>query len=520
MSAIFLPRRWRNQPQGPVELAEPYRDALIAWTPQYEYGRFGRAVLTGTTNTIENGVGAHGRNRRFGTYSGNATTGLRLRYPDANPLTLLGNRGVTCIAVAHKHSGSNVYPGLTKLGTSGSVDGGWALLTIGHASGPSFSHWGFQAGNAGTSTIQEDGVTGQTNNGAVSPFAESEACVVIGTWNRVTNKQTLWIRSLATGNTVRAEMTATSTTYKNASCPHELLGYYRSTTSQIRSWTEPAYLVSALPRHVSDAEAQGLLDNPWQIFRAPSHRLYFSVGAGAPSASTGTLDASEAGADAAAITGAVLVDGSLAATESGADVAALAGTVLIDGALAATESGSDVAALAGDVLISGAMAAQESGADVLAASGGAVSTGALAAQEAGSDTAAATGSVLVAGALDATEAGADTVAATGAVRVIGAMAAAESGADTLSIIGEGVAASATGSLAAQESGADSFAGTGTVRVAGALAVVESGADTLAATGALLVAGTLAASETGSDTAAATGRVLISGALAAVESGAD
>ena len=221
-------------------------------------------------------------------------------------------------------------------------------------------------------------------------------------------------------------------------------------------------------------------------------------GSAGPATSTGTLDASESGTDTAAITGAVLVDGALAATESGADVAALAGTVLIDGALAATESGADVAALAGDVLVSGAMAAQE----------------------AGSDTAAATGSVLVAGALAATEAGADTVAATGAVLVTGAMAATESGADTLSIIGEGVAASATGTLAAQESGADSFAGTGTVRVAGALAVVESGADSCDASGTVRVLGSFDILESGHDTLSGAGQIRISGSLAAIETGSD
>ena len=61
--------------------------------------------------------------------------------------------------------------------------------------------------------------------------------------------------------------------------------------------------------------------------------------------------------------------GTLAATESGADTAALAGDVLIDGSLAATESGGDTAALAGDVLIAGTFAATESGADVAAIQG-------------------------------------------------------------------------------------------------------------------------------------------------------
>lgn len=86
----------------------------------------------------------------------------------------------------------------------------------------------------------------------------------------------------------------------------------------------------------------------------------------AAASASGSLSATESGADTAALSGDVLVAGSLAVTESGADTAALAGDVLVDGTLAATESGADIAALAGDVLIDGTLAATESGADVAA----------------------------------------------------------------------------------------------------------------------------------------------------------
>ena len=111
------------------------------------------------------------------------------------------------------------------------------------------------------------------------------------------------------------------------------------------------------------------------------------------------------------------VTGTLAATETGADVfAATGGSVAtITGTLAATETGSDTLAATGTVLVEGALAATETGSDVFAATGGTVTTvtGSLAATETGSDVLAASGVVVVAGTMAATETGSDVFAATG-----------------------------------------------------------------------------------------------------------
>lgn len=179
-----------------------------------------------------------------------------------------------------------------------------------------------------------------------------------------------------------------------------------------------------------------------------------TVGAVVIPAATGSLAATETGADTAALVGDVLVTGTLAATESGSDTAALTGDVLVGGALAVTETGADTAALAGDVLIDGALAAVESGAD----------------------TAAFSGAVPVVGTLAATETGSDTAALAGYVPVLGLLAATETGADTAALAGEGVTI-ASGSLAAIESGSDTAALTGAILVSGVLAATEIGADT-------------------------------------------
>ena len=114
-------------------------------------------------------------------------------------------------------------------------------------------------------------------------------------------------------------------------------------------------------------------------------------GSGAPLAVTGTLAATEAGADTAALSGQVIVQSTLAATEAGADTAALVGQVIVQGTFAATEAGSDIAALSGGSSIAGSLAATESGADTAVLPGQVIVQGTLDAAEAGADTAALAG---------------------------------------------------------------------------------------------------------------------------------
>jgi hypothetical protein len=119
--------------------------------------------------------------------------------------------------------------------------------------------------------------------------------------------------------------------------------------------------------------------------------LSVGLGGDLPAASvTGTLAASESGADTAAIAGAVIVAGALAASESGADSAAVSGVVRVSGVLDASETGSDTASIAGGGTpgdITGTLSASES-ADTAAIAGAVRVSGAMAASETGQDTAA------------------------------------------------------------------------------------------------------------------------------------
>ena len=168
-----------------------------------------------------------------------------------------------------------------------------------------------------------------------------------------------------------------------------------------------------------------------------------TVGAGG----VGALAAQEAGADTAAIAGAVLVAGSLSVTESGADAFASSGAVKIAGSLSATEQGADTAIIVGGNILAGYLAAQESGSDTAAASGVVVVSGAMAASESGADGFAASGSIGatdVIGNFAALESGADTISVAGVVIVSGALAATETVIDTMQTdAGEGYPSSVT-----------------------------------------------------------------------------
>lgn len=247
---------------------------------------------------------------------------------------------------------------------------------------------------------------------------------------------------------------------------------------------------------------------------------FAATGSVGSAAITGTLAATETGADTLASTGKVIVSGSLAVSEIGQDTFAATGKVPVQGSFSQSETGADTLAAPGKVLVKGAFSAAETGSDALVGSTGKVLVkGAMAVAETGADTFAASGDVIVRGVLAATETGADTIAATGDVIVQGALAATETGADVF--FGNGTSQiTSAGTLAATETGNDTASATGKVLVRGALAASETGDDTFASTGKVLVRGALAATESGADTFAATGKVVVAGAFAASETGTD
>lgn len=274
-------------------------------------------------------------------------------------------------------------------------------------------------------------------------------------------------------------------------------------------------------RALADDDIGLWTDSPWRLYQSVQRRVWLSDVAGGGGGVTGSLNATEAGSDAAAFSAASTASGNLAATETGSDTAAIASQVTATGSLAATEVGSDTAAISGgNPAAIGSMAAQEVGSDTAAISGIAPATGTLTAQETGTDTASMAGASVVAGSLAATEVGSDSFFATsGAQQSVGTLAVQEVGSDTASAAG---AVTAQGAFAATESGGDSAIMTGEARVMGLFAAIETGQDVFSGTSIQLPArtGSMAATETGSDGAALTGQSLVMGLFTAQEVGSD
>jgi hypothetical protein len=195
--------------------------------------------------------------------------------------------------------------------------------------------------------------------------------------------------------------------------------------------------ISRMRRGWRKEDVQAFSANPWQVLEG-ERRITFQPAA-APSGVTGTLAASESGADTAALTGRVLVKGSASASETGADSAAATGRVLVKGALAASEEGADTAVITGSSglpVIDGFMSVNES----------------------------AIG---------------DSAAVTGRVLVKGTMSAVESGQDSAAVVGTGPLPSRIGVLSAVETTQDGFLAAGRVLVQGELSAWEDGQDSAA-----------------------------------------
>lgn len=152
----------------------------------------------------------------------------------------------------------------------------------------------------------------------------------------------------------------------------------------------------------------------WSLFEPRSIWVPVSAGGGGV---TGTVAATEAGDDTAALAGTVLVQGAMAAAESGADTAAINGSSTATGTVAATETGTDAAVLSGAVIVQGLIAALEPGADSASVIGQIIVRGSLAASESGSDTAFINGAsaVPVSGDCNGIESGSDAASAFGVV---------------------------------------------------------------------------------------------------------
>jgi hypothetical protein len=497
MSRLILPSRFLDQPQHPVELSSEFDvPGALAYLG-------GQRALIGRGNYAEGGTIVHepcrGGVGSRGTTSTSYINAGRQNYAQAGAHAIMAqfialDTTSRPIAGENEASGGSTYIEFLMLNTNsaGAASAGRVRMQFRNETG------GLLLAAATTNVVFSVGAV-HTMVWSM-PSATTLACAVDGQLVPLTY----------------SHASTYNTALKSMLHDYDLLNYSNAGAHPLGTNIQ-LLMFARLPIGGLDIEA--LSAEPYQIFQAPDDVLYFDLGAGGDP--TGTLAATETGADVAALAGDVYVVGALAATETGADAAAVSGTVLVIGSLSAAESGSDSAAFTGTATgaISGSLVATESGADTSDMAGVVLVSGALAAAEIGADTASLSGSVLVTGSLSATEAGADTASFTSSTTSTGALAATETGADSAALTGVVVV---EGNLAAAEVGADAAAMAGDVVVGGSLAATETGSDTAAFTGdtPAEILGTVAAQEAGADSANLVGAVRVRGSAAITETGAD
>lgn len=493
MSSILLPRRRQiHQPQGLFELDPGNSFGVVAIAvPGLSATLGGNAVHVNNSNVTE-GVGAGGVQYVMPAAKSAARFGSLDEFKPQPPFSVM---------FGFEPFSDSATGGFAMSNESATNYAGWDFIAAGTASG-------FRI----TLRLGNNGGTGSSNRADFLHTTRiSLAPHVAGAV----------VRGVADADVVLDDDWQTPTRVGTASAvvyaANEPAFGTRAATAMVAGAYE--FLLVA-DRALSQDEWRELRDNPYQVVKSRTRRLFFSLPAAPGGDVTGTISAAESGTDVCTAVGVVRVSGAIASAESAPDAASAAGEVLVSGALAAAEVGADHASLSGAIMVSGALSGVEQSADQAALVGSVLISGSVAALEASGDAASMSGHVLVSGTVSASESAIDTASLAGVVEVSGVLAAIESGQDTTVITGGDVVSPIVGIVTAVESGADVTALAGTVLVAGVAAASESESDQAGISGAVHVSGSVSAAEGQLDTAHVMGRVLVSGVIASTEAAND
>jgi len=250
VSAIFLPRRWRHQPQGAVEVEPGWSHVWLPGPKRNLVTNVGDASFATAFSASPEGLAAR--------YSGNTTDAPTDRfYPDSGDFTAFAFIKTTDTAAATLQ--------VCFYQSSSSAENGFAT-------GTTASELHFGTRNAQWSFCQDRNNTAETLEGGT-----------------VTTKPTMVV-ARQQGNVLRlfvdgvlaATRVATTDTFAGTS---NFLRYARTGSgSTTRYWRGDLYLFACANRAMSDAEIRERSDWRYSMFRAPSHRIYFDLGASAPAA--------------------------------------------------------------------------------------------------------------------------------------------------------------------------------------------------------------------------------------------
>lgn len=420
MAALILPHRYRAQARGLVEVdySNPLSAGLVsAYNMTSAPLRIGNQDATGRYNGRKSSAGR--RPYTLHSYHNDGTTEAGLVYTDEGAAWEFGG---TYVTKAYNQNHPNAWSGavtfiIRVLLHSNTAD----QCIIGHFNDSVTPDYLYGCGIYITGGTLY-GVGANNNSRVISATAPD------------TGK---WVTLACVTNTADGKLAINGQVVVGGDLSGALSGYSfaigcaghtaagaTSGTAFLDGLVGPALVFN---RALSDAELRSISENPYQILRPASDRLWLDVVAGGGGVS-GTLAASDA-PDAGAFAGALTFTGSLAATDA-QDSASLSGTAFapgFSGALAATEA-SDSPAFSGALSFVGSITATEPQ-DQISLTGSTGSGGTLAATES-VDTASlagAFGAASFSGLLAATEA-TDTLAVSGSVMappIIGSLMASD-----------------------------------------------------------------------------------------------
>lgn len=279
MSAIFLPRRWRHQPLGPLEVLPSFGDA-DAYSPNNAATRLIRGVGP---------LGSVAKHLNTSAYYGDFGRGL----DGLKTLTLV-------VFFNNRKSGSLSDRGVFGTWTQISETPGYVHFVDRYPGDSSSRYYRLLVATPGAAQFRVNSPSGTVNEGLT---------MLVGTVSE--SNIALYQNGSLTGTTARP-VTGLAL---GSQGPQRVGTYYDSSAD--RCLNADVYYALALRGTVLDAQtiAQAW-QQPWMFFRAPSHRIWFDVGAGAPAAKLDADAHASAQASGALTTAIPLAGASIVATTS------------------------------------------------------------------------------------------------------------------------------------------------------------------------------------------------------------
>ena len=276
MGRIALPRRFESQPQGAVEVDWPEEvwQLFTGNTAQFGYTQEGS-----TASEIISGLGKGIRpSSSYTTQGGFSYSAL------PTPATA---DGVTLVAVVdcYTPAATNQYPSILYSAPDGDFYGRWNLSYDNSSSGTRSLIL-----RLGDSVVQMTSSGEYISSGASvndGALTTSKHAVIVAAWDKITVRLGIrYIGGLSDGLIKRYSFSHASN-WRAGSHIARVGSYFRSGW---RVFQGGIYLAAALKGVSSESRERELLDNPWQLFKAPSRTLFFDLGAGggAPTLSLAT----------------------------------------------------------------------------------------------------------------------------------------------------------------------------------------------------------------------------------------